>query len=47
MSGFVDCLECGAPAEEVDRWTWPSTDGPIEHVATRCCAGHNLSMPVA
>jgi hypothetical protein len=23
-----------------DRWTWPSTDGPVEHVKTGCEAGH-------
>jgi hypothetical protein len=31
---------CLAPAEILDRWTWPSTDGPVEHVRTRCRRGH-------
>jgi hypothetical protein len=31
---------CQAPAWVHDRWTWPSTDGPVEHVKTGCGAGH-------
>jgi len=31
---------CQAPAWLSDRWTFPSTDGPIEHVKTGCEAGH-------
>ena len=31
---------CQAPAWVHDRWTWPSTDGPVEHVKTGCEAGH-------
>jgi len=31
---------CGAPAAITDRWTFPSTDGPVEHVRTRCERGH-------
>jgi len=31
---------CTAPAEIMDRWSWNSTDGPIEHVRTRCLARH-------
>lgn len=34
---------CDAPAEVVDRWTWPSTDGPAVHVATHCVAGHRYT----
>jgi hypothetical protein len=26
--------ECGVPATIGARWTWPSTDGPVEHVQT-------------
>jgi hypothetical protein len=33
----------GAPAEIVDRWTWPSTDGPVEHVKTMCVNGHGFT----
>ena len=31
---------CGAPARIVKRWTWASTNGPVEHVKTRCERGH-------
>ena len=31
---------CPVPAWVEDRWTWPSTDGPVEHVKTGCEAGH-------
>jgi hypothetical protein len=27
---------CQAAAQIVDRWTWQSTDGPVEHVKTAC-----------
>jgi hypothetical protein len=31
---------CPAPAWVYDRWTWPSTGGPVEHVKTGCESGH-------
>jgi hypothetical protein len=31
---------CPAPAWVHDRWTWESTDGPVEHVQTGCGDGH-------
>ena len=31
---------CRTPARIVGRWTWASTDGPIEHVKTGCERGH-------
>ena len=31
---------CPAPARVHDRWTWPSTGGPVEHAQTGCEAGH-------
>lgn len=31
---------CQAAAQIVDRWTWQSTDGPVEHVKTACERGH-------
>lgn len=42
MTLTVPCPDpaCTAPAEIVDRWLWDSTDGPIEHVRTRCLARH-------
>jgi hypothetical protein len=41
----IDCIGCGLPAEIVDRWTWPSTDGPVEHIATVCVNGCRYSYP--
>ena len=41
----IDCIGCGLPAEIVDRWTWPSTDGPVEHIATLCVNGCRYSYP--
>jgi hypothetical protein len=32
--------DCGAPATIDARWTWPSTDGPVEHMQTLCLNGH-------
>ena len=34
---------CTAPAVIVDRWTWTSTDGPVEHAKTRCARGHGFT----
>ena len=31
---------CPAAAMIIDRWTWRSTSGPVEHVKTRCARGH-------
>lgn len=31
---------CQAPAEIIGQWTLDSTDGPVEHVKTRCAVGH-------
>jgi len=31
---------CPAPAWVYERWTWTSTDGPVEHAKTGCEAGH-------
>jgi hypothetical protein len=31
---------CSAPARVYQRWTWPSTDGPVEQAKTGCQAGH-------
>ena len=41
----ITCPEvgCDAPAEIVDRWVFGSTDGPVEHVKTRCREGHCLT----
>ena len=31
---------CRVPARIVDRWTFGSTGGPVEHVKTGCERGH-------
>jgi hypothetical protein len=41
---FTSCPECGVPAEISQRTMLPSTDGPVEHVKTRCLAGHWFFM---
>lgn len=33
---------CGAIAEIIDRFVLDSTDGPVEHLTTRCLDGHVL-----
>jgi len=45
MLTVISCPECGAPAEITDRFSLPSTDGPVAHVATSCAAGHHFRMP--
>jgi hypothetical protein len=37
---------CQAPAEVTDRFALPSTSGPVEHVRTRCLAGHGFTPRV-
>jgi hypothetical protein len=44
---LTDCPECGLPAEVIDRVMLRSTDGPIEHVKTRCVTGPWFLTPVA
>jgi hypothetical protein len=45
---IISCPDgaCGAPAEVTDRWTWASTDGPVEHLRTSCLRGHRFTVPV-
>jgi hypothetical protein len=42
MPDVIACPDptCRAPASIVDRWTFSSTDGPVEHVKTGCERGH-------
>jgi hypothetical protein len=42
MPDVIACPDptCRAPARIVDRWTWASSDGPVEHVKTGCERGH-------
>ena len=42
---FIHCPECGSLAEVVDRFVLPSTDGPVEHVKTRCVTGPWFVVP--
>lgn len=42
---LTDCPDCGLPAEVVARSVLPSTDGPIEHLKTRCITGHWFLTP--
>ncbi len=39
---IVTCPDptCPGPAWVYERWTWPSTGGPVEHAKTGCDAGH-------
>ena len=44
---LVVCPECAAPAEVVDRYVLPSTDGPVEHVKVQCLVRHWFVLPTA
>ena len=44
-SEYVGCPECGAPAEIVDRFVLPSTDGPVEHVKLWCVTRRWFTLP--
>jgi hypothetical protein len=44
---LVVCPECAAPAEVVDRFPLPSTDGDVEHARIRCLYRHWFLLPVA
>jgi hypothetical protein len=48
MPDFIACPDpaCRAPARIVDRWTWGSSDGPVEHVKTGCERGHRFTPTV-
>ena len=48
MSDVIACPDptCRAPARIVDRWTFVSTSGPVEHVKTGCERGHWFTPPV-
>ena len=42
----ISCPECGVPAEVTERFSLPSTDGPVKHAALSCAAGHHFRMAV-
>ena len=48
MESIVPCPQprCGASAQIVDCWVWPSTNGPVEHVKTWCVNGHGFTPPL-
>lgn len=39
------CPDCGLTAEVIDRAVLQSTDGPVEHIKTRCITGHWYITP--
>jgi hypothetical protein len=41
---LVSCPECGMPAEVTDLFSLYSTEGPADHVALTCVAGHYFRM---
>jgi hypothetical protein len=45
MPDIIACPDpaCGAPARIVDRWTFGSTSGLVEHVKTGCVNNHWLT----
>jgi hypothetical protein len=45
VTEFVDCPECGLPAEVLDRFVLEGTDGPVEHVRIRCAKGTPFLTP--
>ena len=44
MLTILPCPECGVPAEVTDRFSLPSTDGPIDHLAMSCAVGHHVNL---
>ena len=47
MLELIDCPDpnCGVVAEVTDLFLLPSTDGPVEHVATYCVNRHIFLLP--
>jgi hypothetical protein len=41
----ISCPDCSVPAEITERFSLPSTDGPVDHIALCCAAGHHFRMP--
>ena len=44
MQTLVSCPDCGVPAEITERFSLPSTDGPVDHIVLRCAVGHHFRM---
>jgi hypothetical protein len=49
MLDLIPCPDptCRALAEVIDRFSLYSTDGPVEHVRTRCIHSHHFTVPAA
>jgi hypothetical protein len=47
MLDLTVCPEpgCSSPAEIFDRWALQSSDGPTDHVRTRCLNRHHFLLP--
>lgn len=41
---LVSCPECEMPAEVTDLFSLYSTEGPADHIALTCVAGHYFRM---
>ena len=41
---LIGCPECAAPAEIIDRFDLPGTDGPVAHVKILCLHRHWFTM---
>ena len=48
MTDQIACPDpnCDAPARIIDRWSFGSTSGPVEHIKTMCERGHWFTPPV-
>lgn len=44
---LTNCPDCGEPAEVLDRFALPSTDGLVEHARTYCVRRHWFIAPLA
>jgi hypothetical protein len=44
LLAVISCPDCGVPAEITERFSLPSTDGPVSHIALSCAAGHHFRM---
>ena len=45
MLTLISCPDCGVPAEITERFSLPSTHGPVDHIALHCARGHHFRMP--
>ena len=45
MLTIISCPDCGVPAEITERFSLPSTHGPVDHIVVHCARGHHFRMP--